>query len=194
MYSFYINSNGTKEGPYSASEMCTLQLAATMPVAEQSLGDQWFPASDFDFDYMAKQEREGQVDVLFSEGDFAPETEFVTKQPTNTAVKDLSEPTCLNKWCWGGFLVPGLWGLFNGVYWPLLVGIVSAVISYAEADVVSILLTIATGIILGIKGHRWSWNHFKDELDATEFDQRMEGWNVSTLIIVGAIILMAIIF
>ena len=39
MYNFYINSNGTKEGPYSAAEMTALQLAATTPVTEQSSTD-----------------------------------------------------------------------------------------------------------------------------------------------------------
>lgn len=193
MYNFFINSNGTKEGPYSASEMCALQLSATIPVAEQSLGDQWFPASDFDFDYMAKEERVGQVDVMVSEDDFTLEMDGVGEQPTDNAVTALSEPSCLGKWCWGGFLMPGLWGVFNGVYWPLVVGIISAACSMNNADIVGMLLTITTSIILGIKGHRLSWTHFKDELDATKFDQRMSGWNVAGIMISVVYILIAII-
>lgn len=193
MYSFFINSNGMKEGPYSAAEMSALQLAATTPVAEQSYGDRWFTAKDFDFDYMAKEERVGQVDVMVSEDDFTLEKDSVVGQPNDTAVTALSEPSCLGKWCWGGFLMPGLWGLFNGVYWPLMLGIISAAYSLYDIDIVGILLTITTGIILGIKGHRLSWTHFKDELDATKFDQRMSGWNVAGIMISVIYILIAII-
>ena len=194
MYNFYINSNGTKEGPYSAAEMRALHLSATTPVIEQSLGNRSFLARDFDFDYMAKEERVDQVDVLVTKDDFIPEVECVAEPPTGNAVSDLSEPSCLGKWCWGGFLLPGLWGLFNGVYWPLLVGIVSTALTYNHAGAVGILLRIATCIILGIKGNRWSWNYFKGDLDASSFDNRMSGWNVAAIIISVATFFLAIIF
>ena len=190
MYNFYINSNGTKEGPYSAAEMSTLQLAAATPVAEQSYGDRWFAAKDFDFEYMAKEESVNQTDVVMTDDDFTSETVFEKKQPTTATT--LLSPTCLGKWCWGGFLIPGLWGIFNGVYWPLAVALVSGFLSLVGLQLVPILLTIATGIILGINGHNMSWDYLKGDIDASKFDHRMAGWNVAGIIITVAIILIEV--
>lgn len=191
MYNFYINSNGTKEGPYSAAEMTALQLAATTPVTEQSYGDRWFTAKDFDFYYMAKEENVNQTDVVMTKDDFVSETACEKKQHTTTT---LSDPSCLGKWCWRGFLMPGLWGIFNGVYWPLAVGLVSGLLSFVGLQFGPILLTIVTGIILGINGHSMSWDSLKGDIDAAKFDNRMAGWNVASVIITVAIILIQVVY
>ena len=192
MYSFYINLNGTKEGPYSAAEMSALQLAATTPVAEQSYGDRWFTAKDFDFYYLAKQESLDQKDIVMTEDDFASVTACEMEQPV--AATAITEPTCLNKWCWAGFVMPGLWGLCNRVYWPLLVSFICGLLSHTSADWIGVFLSIATSVILGIKGHRLSWESFNGELDASKFDNRMSGWNVVGIIIGIAFILLCIVY
>lgn len=190
MYRFYINSNGTKEGPYSAAEMSTIQLDATTPVAEQSYGDRWFTAKDFDFYYLAKEESLDQTDIVMTEDDFVSETACETEQPVATIA--ITEPTCLDKWCWGGFVMSGLWGLCNRVYWPLLVCFLCGILSLNDADWVGVILSIATSVILGIKGHRRSWESFKGKIGASEFDDRMSGWNVMGIIILIALILIVL--
>ena len=187
MYNFYINSNGTKEGPYSAAEMSALQLIATTPVTEQSYGDRWFTAKDFDFEYLAKNESTNQTDVIMTEDDFASET---AQKNTDTT---LSDPTCLGKWCWGGFLMPGLWGIFNGVYWPLAIALVSGLLSLVGLLFVPFLLTIATGIILGIYGHKMSWEYLKGDIGAARFDNSMAGCTVASIIINIAIIFIVVV-
>ncbi|MDR2774736.1 MAG: FHA domain-containing protein [Tannerella sp.] len=65
----------------------------------------------------------------------------------------------LSSWNWGAFYFGWLWGIFNGVYWPLLVLI--PYVGWAAALIVN--------IVLGIKGNAWAWkgrywkdiNHFK---------------------------------
>lgn len=87
--------------------------------------------------------------------------ESTEKQCTKT-------PKYLRRWNWGAFGFGWLWGLCNGIYWPLIVFliiisilIVGVVILDDIAGVillsVVILYKLIVGIILGIKGNKWAW-------------------------------------
>ena len=86
----------------------------------------------------------------------------------------------------------GLWGIFNGVYWPLAVALVSGLLSLAGLLVIPILLAITTDIILGINGHKLSWEYLKDDIDADKFDHRMTRWNVASIIITILVFIIAV--
>ena len=70
----------------------------------------------------------------------------------------------LSKWNWGAFLFSWIWGLGNGIYWPLAL-IICGFIPYVGG-----LISLAACVSLGINGTKWaweakkwsSWNSFKE--------------------------------
>lgn len=55
-YKFYVQMDGKTYGPYSASAVRDLDLLDDILVTEESMNDQWLPASKFDFDDMVRKE------------------------------------------------------------------------------------------------------------------------------------------
>ena len=52
-------------------------------------------------------------------------------------------PKCYNRWCWGGFYFGWLWGVFNRVYWPLIVFIpFASVIFTVNVSAVELISTV----------------------------------------------------
>jgi len=74
------------------------------------------------------------------------------------------QPVCINRWNWGAFYFGWLWGVCNGVYWPLIVFI--PYLGQVAALIIS--------IILGANGSRYAWEKFTGT--ATEFDARQDSW------------------
>ena len=74
-----------------------------------------------------------------------PTPEPPVAEEVQTTEKELSE------WNWGGFLLGWVWGVGNGIFWPL-VGIALYFIPY-----VGMLFTLGISVVLGIKGTRWAW-------------------------------------
>lgn len=85
-------------------------------------------------------------------------------------------PNCLDKWSWGGFCFGWLYGVFNGIYWPLIVLI--PVVGWIAAPIIN--------IILGIKGHAQAWEKFAakgSEAGAAIFDSKQQTWDRVGLIL-----------
>jgi len=103
-------------------------------------------------------------------------------------------PTCLDKWSWGGFTFGWLYGVFNGIYWPLIIFI--PVIGWLAAPIINIML--------GVKAHSQAWEKFAakgTEAGAAIFDSKQQSWDrwglilfiinlvISVLYAIGMIIL-----
>lgn len=85
--------------------------------------------------------------------------------PNHSEQKNMSEqPAYLNKWNWGAFYFGWLWGVCNGVYWPLIIFI----------PYIGQLAALVICFILGANGSRYAWENFKGS--ATEFDAKQESW------------------
>lgn len=111
----------------------------------------------------------------------APQTERVAQvqmpiyQQNNIHVGDYQHgssqqretPACLNKWNWGAFFWGWIWGIGNGVYWPLV-----TLIPY-----VGQLASIIIIFILGANGSRYAWDNFSGS--AAEFDAKQHRWAVA---------------
>lgn len=94
------------------------------------------------------------------------------------------EPKCLHKWNWGAFFWGWIWGVGNGVYWPLI-----TLIPYVGQVAALIII-----FILGANGSQYAWEKFSGS--ASEFDEKQHNWAVAAGIaffISIAIIVIAII-
>lgn len=74
-------------------------------------------------------------------------------------------------WNWGAFYFGWLWGVFNGVYWPLIELI----------PIVGQLASLVVRIILGINGNRWAWEN-KVWTNAEHFNRVQHQWAIAALI------------
>lgn len=93
----------------------------------------------------------------------------------------------LKKFSWGAFAMSPLWGLCNGVYWPLLL------IPLSMIPFVGSVLDLIGAVYFGIKGNRMAWNS-KHEWDGFDHFLRVQrGWNIAGIIVFGLSLLVGII-
>lgn len=76
-------------------------------------------------------------------------------------------PQCLNSWNWGAFYWGWIWGIGNGVYWPLI-----TLIPYVGQVAALIIM-----FILGANGSKYAWEKFNGT--AAEFDEKQHSWAVA---------------
>ena len=162
MYKFYVRMDGDTFGPYTAREVRDLQLLDDILVTEESM-DGWLPAGKFDFDDMARKEALAESvgeDGTIRRTGYVPPTPPVAPQPVYTPPSSYSTdrpytpdevPEEIKKWNWGAFFFNWIWGLFNGVYWPLVLIVVNFI------PYIGGLLVFAACVVLGVKGSEWAW-------------------------------------
>ena len=92
-------------------------------------------------------------------------------------------PESIKGWNWGAFFFNWLWGVCNGVYWPLIL-----LIPYVGWSI-SLFVMIA----LGLKGNEWAWKA-KSWSSVAEFKRVQHKWAVAALwIFIVSIVLLFII-
>lgn len=74
----------------------------------------------------------------------------------------------LSKWNWGAFFLPGLWGLFNGCWWLLLLQMIP--------------VPFVIYIIAGLKGNEWAWKN-KEWNSVEDFENTQDSWSKVGLIL-----------
>lgn len=84
-----------------------------------------------------------------------------------------SVPQCLKKWSWGGFMFGWFWGVFNRVYWPLVVFI----------PILGMLAGLVIAFVLGANGNTYAWEKFDGTPE--EFDAKQRRWKIAGLIFLG---------
>ena len=90
-------------------------------------------------------------------------------------------PNCLEKWNWGAFLLGWIWGIGNGVYWPLI-----CLIPYV-GQIASIIIIF----ILGANGSHYAWDKFNGT--AAEFDEKQRNWSIAGIAVFGIGMVLALI-
>lgn len=81
-----------------------------------------------------------------------------------------AKPDNLNKWSWGAFAIYPIWGLFNGCWWTLLIGVFLS------------WFWPIPNIIMGIYGRRWAWEN-KTWENIEVFENSQKNWNTAGIII-----------
>lgn len=209
-YKFYIKMDGQIFGPYSLQEYHELDVPDDTEVLEESVG-QWCLASDYPSyeELKAREEgyfirsngevervnddEEGQYDDYedVTAVEDVDEPDIPQQQPTDTANYQTfydSTPTAQPNlgWNWGAFMFNWLWGVFNGIYWPLII------IPLALIPHIGGLISLAFCIALGYKGSYWAWKA-KTWDSAEHFNNIQHRWAVASGIYIIVIIVIIII-
>ncbi len=64
---------------------------------------------------------------------------------------DYTNSNITHCWNWGAFSFSWLWGVMNGLYWPLII-IICNFIPY-----IGIVISLCLSILLGLKGNEFAW-------------------------------------
>lgn len=185
-YKFYVKMDGETYGPYSAKEVRDLQLMDDILVTEESMNE-WLPAGRFDFDDMVKKElgasvnEDGTINRPRYDTPMTPPVTPVTPQqpqPHYTSTYSGGVPNEIKGWNWGAFFFNWIWGVCNGVYWPLVLIIVNF-IPYVGA-----LISLGGCIALGINGNEWAWKA-KSWSSVAEFKRVQHKWAIAILWVFG---------
>lgn len=84
----------------------------------------------------------------------------------------------LGKWNWGAFLATWIWGVGNGIYWPL------CVIPLAFIPYLGQVAALAISVYLGLRGSRLAWEKGSHG-DFQSFVRSQKRW-----IVIGVVILL----
>lgn len=188
---FYVKMDEEEFGPYTKEEILSLKLLPDTLVSMDILNT-WLPYSSYNF--------EGDIKVTTEEI-----LEKMSEENNNKSCKeerdsDINNEIDIKGWNWGAFVFNSLWGLFNGVYWPIIVNIIVAISALCiENEVVKAIcqsVNLIVCIILGIKGNELSWNSSKKWSSVDDFKRVQKKWTKAVLwwlIIVVLLILVPIL-
>lgn len=208
MYHFYIKQDKIS-GPFSACDLLKMALPGDTLFSEQSInGGQWGSLSEINLHTLCEEEREAEPESPAPLGipdDTDKQAESLSEpnqeRAGQTEIHDT--PTCLNKWNWGAFSMPILWGLINGIGWPFFVGIGSVVLGYLFANkfnpdaaaswvrTLAIISYLIIGLILGNAGNRIAWRRKEEHTTIENFEKKQKIWNIVGMVLscLSAIIL-----
>lgn len=193
-YKFYVKMDGETYGPYSAKEVRDLQLMDDILVTEESMSE-WLPAGRFDFDDMVRKElgvfvnEDGSINRTICDISTNSVNSITSSQQTiqsQNAIMSDGIPTEIKGWNWGAFCFNWLWGVFNGVYWPLALIVVNLIPGIGQ------LISLGCCVALGINGNKWAWKS-KSWSSVEEFRRIQHKWAIAVLWVLGISIGLAIL-
>lgn len=189
VFKFYIQKEGQTHGPYTISELKRMNLSGDTLISEESMDGEWLPASRFNFEDLLEREQEGGSETGIPE-EKHPAGSVPNGQvfpPSGGSSGEKRTPSILRKWNWAAFLLSWVWGLFNGVYWPVVLVLVNMIPNVGWA------LALAGCIFLGIRGNKLAWNGRKKWQNANEFEIMQRKWSMAALILLGIAIVVEIL-
>lgn len=193
-YQFYIRMDEQEFGPYSLAEMIELPLLEDTLVTESRLNGEWRPAKEFDFEGLSRALEEKQSAISHSPDEvpaFEPSLPVQNSQNTNFTDSHVSSqlPNFLDSWNWGAFSLSWLWGIFHGIYWPILV-IACNFIPY-----VGPIIGLGVCVYLGMNGNKMAWDIFvtKNKGDVFDFTQKQSKWNMAGIVVFVIVIICSLV-
>ena len=195
IHKFYIKSpsDNTISGPHSARKILEMTLPPDTLVSEENIENgQWLELTNVDLTTLSEHEPVTEEPVT-------NEPPIIEQKAMDEMQENDEEPLCLKKWNWGAFVLPGLWGLFNRVYWPLFVMMILVILTNVflstdpleeySKEHIKIISNLIISFILGVKGNGLSWNEYKNSKTPCEFDQRQKIWNIIGIIAIPIIVI-----
>lgn len=197
---FYIKQYGTVVGPHTALELFKLGLPKeTMVCEEYVTKGEWVALGDVDIESLCNSDDLEPINVEVESAErniHNSDGETANKQ---TEAGNDAIPNNLDKWNWGAFALPVIWGLCNGVYWTIGVGVGLVALSFAlagvflamnvddmekVAEVVMGAVTIVARLIVARVANRVSWKATCNDRTAQKFEQSQKTWNVVGVILI----------
>lgn len=180
--------DGQTFGPYNAKEMTKFDFTPDV-LAKESNMPEWIPANSIDFRAIVLQEARTTIN---NDGTIYRGPQVGT-EPSAPLTQTDSCPD--ESWNWGAFFFGWFWGIFNGVYWPLLTIVVNFLQGYFSGwvSVICGLINFGIQIYLGISGNKLAWEG-KIWSSKYEFRRVQKNWAKAAGIVFGISILIIIIY
>ena len=173
-------------GPYSAKEVISLDLPNDVLVKEESIGE-WHPANHYDFIDLYGRELgffvsdDGTIQRSSPQPIVTP-----SAQPSIEVINELV-PSSIKKWNWGAFFFGWIWGVCNGIYWPLIS------IGVNFIPYIGMFISLTINIALGINGNEWAWKAKRWD-SVIQFKKTQSKWSRAILyVLLGAFIISILI-
>ena len=84
----------------------------------------------------------------------------------------------IKSWNWGAFMFVWIWGLFNKIYWPLLIVPLFFLLRSMMSIIIVFFITIGTILYLGRYGNALAWNKRKDTYSMEQFLKQQNKWSL----------------
>lgn len=81
----------------------------------------------------------------------------------------------LEKWNWGAFFCSWLWGVFNGIYWPLFIILIAGIPYLGQ------VCSLCLCVYLGLNGSKAAWRTGKYQ-NLAHFKKSQRNWAIGGLI------------
>ena len=168
-YQFYIKMDGQVFGPYNLEEIKELHPLDDTLITESRLKGEWHPACEFDFEDLSRT---------------LDEQRNIFPHPIN----EPQIPRIIDAWNWGAFSLSWIWGVCNGIYWPLVI-IVCNFIPY-----VGPVIGLGICIYLGLKGNKLAWDvAMNKHVDVVHFTESQNKWNMAGIIVLVIAIIISLV-
>lgn len=101
----------------------------------------------------------------------------------------LEHPSNLNNWNWGAFCFSWVWGLFNGLYWPLVI------VALNYIPYIGVIISICICLYLGKKGNILAWRVAeRNGIKSKQYMKIQNKWNTAGVIYFSLIVCIVFIF
>lgn len=98
-------------------------------------------------------------------------------------------PPIVDKWNWGAFSLSWLWGIFNGLYWPLII------IAFNFIPYIGFIISLCICFLLGNRGNEIAWRIARRKgVSVDYFTDLQTKWNVAGVFVTILAIGCAFIF
>lgn len=133
-----------------------------------------------------------QIDAFFPSAPVSQPMGVTMASPASPAVAP-STYTDTSKFSWAAFLMSGIWGLFNGCWWMLLVNIGYFLLAFVPIlGIIAGIASLITNIFFGINGRRWAWQN-RTWSSPQAFEQTQGTWDKVAIILFLVGILMTVL-
>jgi hypothetical protein len=175
-FQFYIKMDEHEFGPYSLDELKELPLLDDTLVTETRLNGEWRPAREFDFHELSKSlvEKKSNCRRNADQSSQWPKICNLRKNDNNEGYA----PFIIKKWNWGAFSLSWVWGICNGIYWPIII------IAFNFVPYIGPFVWLVISIYLGIYGNKLAWSIEKKlDSDYLKFTSIQAKWNLAGIIV-----------
>ena len=187
-YKFYVQMDGEGYGPYSVQELMGLGVTDDTLLTEEGMNGQWVPAREFDFEEMLRKEQDVSRITSASQSSYNnAQTMDPPVQSSAYGYSHTTKPSIIGKWNWGAFALSWLWGIFNGLYWPLLLILINFI------PYLGWIAYIGGSVYLGLKGNELSWNRKQGWSSVEYFEDTQQKWSKAGLIVLGVAVVFGIL-
>lgn len=180
-YKFFIRMDGVIYGPYSLQEYHDLDVPGDTEVMEEGVGEWYYASDFPSYEELNARENsyklmpDGSIEKIKEEKispNFVKTRTLTNSKKTSDSLQNQNRGTSNPSmyvptgrtmvvdgqsdkpnegWNWGAFVFNWLWGIFNGMFWPLII------IPIAIIPRIGVPLSFGICILLGIKGNEWAW-------------------------------------